>query len=237
MTPRTRLESFRSRQQPSTAAEHTRASGFQLKLPGKPLVPKLGLSSLSIGGSAIRAPEAAAAPPVKDAPSGAESSAARPKPINHAANHHSANDGSLSSRPLSARRLPKHALCSDSTTAGSASAAVTLCSPTTWVHRVLCASSSRTSSRITIWCRSSGETHSLRLIPFFCALGTREHFAQLRCVVCFCTRSLARFSRARSWPIATHVELYIYNIYIHIYMFALVCAGAGRLTGRRIRSN
>ena len=123
MTPRTRLESFRSRQQPSTAAEHTRASGFQLKLPGKPLVPKLGLSSLSIGGSAIRAPEAAAAPPVKDAPSGASESAARPKPINHAANHHSANDGSLSSRPLSARRLPKHALCSDSTTAGSASAA------------------------------------------------------------------------------------------------------------------
>ena len=52
MTPRTRLESFRSRQQPSTAAEHTRTSGFQLKLPGKPLVPKLGLSSLSIGGSA-----------------------------------------------------------------------------------------------------------------------------------------------------------------------------------------
>lgn len=123
MTPRTRLESFRSRQQPSTAAEHERASGFQLKLPGKPLVPKLGLSSLSIGGSAIRAPEAAAAPPVKDATSGASESAARPKPINHAANHHSANDGSLSSRPLSARRLPKHALCSDSTTAGSASAA------------------------------------------------------------------------------------------------------------------
>ena len=123
MTPRTRLESFRSRQQPSTAAEHTRASGFQLKLPGKPLVPKLGLSSLSIGGSAIRAPEAAAAPAVKDAPSAASESAARPKPTNHAANHHSANDGSLSSRPLSARRLPKHALSSDSTTAGSASEA------------------------------------------------------------------------------------------------------------------